>query len=235
MDGMDLNAGFGKIRKSMLLIIVASIIAFIGYGAGLAPALAAQSAPSSASAASLVTAEIFIVLLMVGVIIQIYAVFNIRQGFKILKSNDPDYGIGATGALLELIGFAISAVAVVILLVGVASLVSSFSSAVSGASTSTVIGAGIAAFAGVAVLFLAFIGFLVIAGIIAFIGAILVGVGLFKIGSKYGDGLTQIGGILYIIIPLIGVILLYIGLGGVIKSGKAAGKAPQNPPGANGK
>ena len=52
-----------------------------------------------------------------------------------------------------------------------------------------------------------------------FIGIIMVAIGFYRVGSRYGEGLVKVGGILLIFggLAFIGAILNYIGLGGIIR------------------
>ncbi|BFH74662.1 DUF973 family protein [Sulfurisphaera javensis] len=85
-----------------------------------------------------------------------------------------------------------------------------------------------------AILTLAIIGIfiLVIAAILTLIGEILLGVGLYKVGDVYNEGLTKIGGILAAIpmglISFVGYILVYIGLGKIINM-VSSGVSPMAP------
>ncbi len=65
----------------------------------------------------------------------------------------------------------------------------------------------------------------IIGYIIAFIGAIIVLVGFWRIGSAYDSTLLKVGAVLYLLISIVGVILLYIGLGDAIKKESGSGGA----------
>lgn len=60
-----------------------------------------------------------------------------------------------------------------------------------------------------------------VAAILELIGDILIGLGIYRVGSYYNNSLTKIGGILImtLIIDFIGYILAYVGLGEIIRSG----------------
>lgn len=67
---------------------------------------------------------------------------------------------------------------------------------------------------------LAFMGvgaLLIISYAIGIISNVLIGIGFYEVGEIYNEGMTKIGGILAIIIPFIGYILTYVGLGKIIK------------------
>ncbi|ACP44796.1 Protein of unknown function DUF973 [Sulfolobus islandicus Y.G.57.14] len=72
-----------------------------------------------------------------------------------------------------------------------------------------------------ALLTIVLIGFpiLILGEIIALIGGILIGIGFYKVGEIYNEGLVKIGGILIVIpidlINFVGFILAYVGLGKV--------------------
>ena len=80
--------------------------------------------------------------------------------------------------------------------------------------------------------FLMFISFSMGLGIIGLIGAILIGIALYKIGDEYDNTLVTIGGILYIFLSWIGAILVFVGLGEIIKQEpkKASARAYPPPP-----
>ena len=66
---------------------------------------------------------------------------------------------------------------------------------------------------------LAFIGvgaLLIISYAIGIISDVLIGIEFYKLGEIYNEGMTKIGGILVIIIPFVGYILTYSGLGKII-------------------
>nr|WP_256202732.1 DUF973 family protein [Sulfuracidifex tepidarius] len=69
-----------------------------------------------------------------------------------------------------------------------------------------------------------------IAGIVAFVGYVLFGIGLYSVGSQYNNGLTKIGGILVatLILGFIGLIMVYVGLGEVQKNVGTYGYTPQS-------
>ena len=56
----------------------------------------------------------------------------------------------------------------------------------------------------------------VIGYIIGIISNVLIGIGFYKVGDIYNEGVTKIGGILSMFIPFIGYILTYVGLGKAI-------------------
>ncbi|MCI2415153.1 MAG: DUF973 family protein [Candidatus Aramenus sp.] len=56
-----------------------------------------------------------------------------------------------------------------------------------------------------------------IAEVILLIGVILLGIGLYEVGSIYQDTLTEVGGIVSIFVGFIGAILVYVGLGKVLQ------------------
>ena len=191
------NAGIGKLRKAMLVYLVGFLVTVVGYFLGFAPLLAAGSSHSSlASTASLL---IFVSVMIVGIIVTIVALLLIRSGFKMLATTDSGYGIGALGALLELIGLAFFFLAAVVALVGLASL-----------SSSTSGFGALAAFAGT---LLAMLGLFALGALLAFIGVVLILVAFWRVGSKNNSSLIKIGAIFYLLFGLIGVLLLYIGLG----------------------
>mgnify|MGYP001770670386 CR=1 FL=1 len=83
-----------------------------------------------------------------------------------------------------------------------------------------------------AVLSLALVGAAVLAlgEVIEFIGVILLAIGFYNLGSAYNEGLVKWGGILSIILGFIGYILVYIGLGSVMRNMSSGSPQPYYTP-----
>ncbi|BCU69885.1 DUF973 family protein [Stygiolobus caldivivus] len=176
--------GLKKLRTGSLIIILAPILILVGVFVGLGSALAGAASGSVSGSATGALAGVTIVgvVAIVGIVLEIFAIYLIRKGFGILKAFDPQFGIGGTGALIALV----ASILLILAFIGIIALI-------------------------LPMLFLA-----PIAGILYFIGVIMMGIGFHRVGGKYDDNLVSIGGILLIFIPFIGAILNVIGLGRII-------------------
>ncbi len=67
-------------------------------------------------------------------------------------------------------------------------------------------------------------------GILGFIGAVLLGIALYRIGDEYGNTLMMVGGILYILFAWLGAILLFVGLKNIESQGYRRKRVPVLPP-----
>ena len=66
-----------------------------------------------------------------------------------------------------------------------------------------------------------------VGNVIVFVGNVLIGIGFYRLGEIYNESTTKIGGILVIIIPFVGYILTYSGLGKIIERPLAPPSQPQ--------
>ena len=200
----DMSTGIGKLRTAMLIYLVAFVLSLVGYILGVA---VASSPVASLGGTSPSTAIPFLILFIIVMVLAIVALFFIRSGFSALASNNRKYGIGATGALIELVG-------AILFIVAVGVIIASVAAATTG-GFGAAIGGGLAG--------LAFFG---IGGILGFVGTIMLVVGFYRIGSDYNSTAVKVGAIFYILFSLIGVILLYVGLKDA-QRGSAPGAKPQ--------
>lgn len=207
---MGVKAGVHKLRSALLLYFIGIIIVLIGIfaGGGLSLLSGFGTQTAGLNSGQIGGIVIYLVADIIGLVLGIIGIFITRSGFTVLKRVDKSYGIGATGALLMLIGLALVVVTLILLLVIYASI-AALSTSSSGAAAILPIGILASLAAGLAV----------IGAILAFVGLILTMVGFWRIGSKYNNGLIKAGAILYFLITIIGAILLYIGLGEVEKAG----------------
>ena len=216
------GAGVGKLRMSMILYLVGTIVVLVGFFLGAFNLLSlstmlgsqgssypgytsgssypgfpnytnASAVASIASVQAIGAAMVYIIpgmiAAIVGYVLSLIAVFLLRSGFKSISSSNRSYGIGTTGALLQLIGF-------FMFLVGFIAF---------GALLFVSPGAAIAGSFGMLAL-------VAVGGIISFIGAIMALVGFWRLGSANNSALIQVGAILYLIFPFLGAILLLVGL-----------------------
>ena len=194
---MSDTSGIGKLRTAMLLYLIGSILGIVGYIYGVSQALGGGAVPVTSNFAALIP---YLAIFIIGLVLAILAVFYMRSGFSILARSNSNYKLGATGALLDLIGIILVVLAVIVIFVSLLSL-----SSASPSSGLSAVGVGI----GGSLAALALFG---IGGLLAFVGTILLVVGFYRIGSDSNSGIVKAGAILYLLIPFIGVILLYIGL-----------------------
>ena len=181
--------GLKKLRTGNLLLILAPILITVGTVSGLAGFGFLFGGNTLAGAGF--SALGFLAL--VGELMLLGAVYMFMKGFGILRDVDPELGIGRTGSMLVLVAAILMILGFIIVL----------------AATMAVGLAG--AFAGVILFPLAML--------LYFIGIIMTAIGFYRVGSKYGEGLVKVGGILLIFYTLafIGAILNYIGLGSIIR------------------
>ena len=163
MAATEFGNGIHKLRLAMLIYLVGSILGIIGAFVGLLPKLLS---PTSASAA-LASGTVYLIVLILGLVLGLVALWFMRSGFKTARKTDPRFGIGVTGTTLEIIGIIFIGVASVLLIITIAGSVS-----------------GAAGLGGARAGLFVTLGLIFIGGILAVVGAILVLVGFFRIGSN---------------------------------------------------
>ena len=174
--------GINKLRKGSLILILASIfITILVVILAFSLLSISPSYPSASVVVSVMGIVIgLIIVAIIGVIAGIIGIWNIKDGFKILRNLGKDVGIGYVGAVLYI-------VALILIMIGV----------------SLVLIGGVFA--------------VIFGAIVEIVSNILIGIGFYKVGEIYNEGITKIGGILVAIpvniISFIGYILVYIGLG----------------------
>ena len=233
------NEGIKKLRKAMLVYLIGAVLTLIGTIAGvlflnsvnlnLFLASPNSSFPNSSFPNSTFPNSSFLnssfwsimiicgIVMIISVIISVLALLLIRSGFKILASTNKEFDLGILGATLQLAGVVILMLAVLVLLAIFLSLMSSIAGSV-GATGSVGAGAGFTnalISTGIEVIYVYI--FLIIGGIIAFVGAILLLVAFLKLGSANDSTVIQVGAVFYLLFAPIGAILLYIGLGDLLK------------------
>lgn len=133
-------------------------------------------------------ALIAVVMILVVVVLEFISTIMMIIGIIELKNANKNYAIGFYGVILQFIAI------ILILIPVIASLL---------AGSLAAAGIGIFAF--------------LIAALLSFVGAILVIIMFWRLGSDYNIDLVKIGGVLYLFIPPIGAILLYLGLNKMVK------------------
>ena len=184
-----------KMRKGTLFLIIAPILVLIGIvligATAISGLLAVFSSPSSASSYIMAIGDLLggaivsLIMLIAGIVLGLVGLIKIRSGFKMLVESGKNVGVGYTGVSLVFLSIILDIISIA--LAGVLPAISYLS---------------------------------IISGILGLIGMILVGVGFYKTGKEYNQGLVEAGGILTAIVvipllPFIGFILIYVGLGNV--------------------
>jgi len=124
----------------------------------------------------------------------------LRRGFMALKAMSSKYGIGSTGATLQAVAYGIL----------IAALAAPMVTAILSLNP-----LGIVYSLGALIVLVA------VGTLIGLVGAILVAVSFFRLGSDNEDALVKVGGVLFIIVPILGSVMLYVGLGRIIRRLKA--------------
>jgi len=196
LSQLDELEGVRRLRSGVLLLILIPVIILILALVGAAVIYAAvTSAPvSSYTGSSLVADEtvLAVALALVSLVLIVMAFRRLRGGFSLLSAAGRGSSTGVTGTWLVIIAIIIA-----------------------------LLGAALFMFGGFIAVWIAFGGFIAvwIAFVLAAVGFILIGVGLYEVGSSYGKDLLRAGGIL-VAIPLlitsfIGLILSYVALGDI--------------------
>ena len=73
-------------------------------------------------------------------------------------------------------------------------------------------------------------GVILLGEIVEFIGIVLLALGFYNLGSIYNEGLVKWGGILSIVLGFIGYILVYVGLGNVMRNLSSSSPQPYSTP-----
>lgn len=154
-------------------------------------------------------------ILALGFILQVTSLIFLRSGFKYLVQAGKDVKTGLTGSTLFLVSVPLLFVGVVVILVyliRVLPLISQNSTPTLSYLTPI--------FGGVVLV--------VLGGLVALVGLIMVLIGLYKVGSQYGEGLIKVGAILTIIpyLDLVAPFLIFFGLGNAIKKAEGAFSTP---------
>ncbi len=128
----------------------------------------------------------------VSAILTLIGLYLLYRGFSTLRNIDMQFSIGRTGTILEFAGMALVLIFTLLLL-----------------STLSPAGNNIATLLG-------FVLLVLLAAILLLVGAVLVTIGLFRVGTQFDNSMVQAGAILSLFLGIIGVILLYIGLNEIL-------------------
>ncbi|BCU67856.1 hypothetical protein HS7_12930 [Sulfolobales archaeon HS-7] len=208
--------GISKLRFAVILALVSFIliVAALSAGYSILIALAASGgAPGALAGIGLGTLIAVGVVSLASFIIYIIGIFNLRGGFNdLVSAGVSEMGIGSKGALLQIITIIIAIILAILVPVIGFFLLGSYSHGpvTPGYAPGVMQPTGILPAISIILTIVE-----IILGIVSFVGGILIGIGFYRVGSRYDDGLTKVGGILYIIpfLNIIGVILLILGLG----------------------
>jgi len=192
-----------KLRTGTIFFIIAPIITIVamlilGFTASLSLvdfflSVGTHSSSGVLSSVMPLLTGAFVSLAIIGIAIVLYlvALIKIRSGFKVLTYTGKNVGIGYAGTSLIFISLILYVLAIILVIVGVNSSL----------LLSTLIDIG---------------------GVLGIIGYILTNIGFYKVGSEYNEGVIKTGGILAAIfiipiLPFIGYIMIYVGLGNIEK------------------
>lgn len=217
MSALEID-GIKNVRKGAIWLLIAPIVLIISEFVMtiiavllIGPFISSTplSITSFSGVASIASASgaLFFALIFIAFIIADFLFLlsfgSFRTGFKEL----PNMTLGSIGGLVGKIGALIQIVAFV---TATALLVIVYLTLSSGGTLSSV--TGMINFASISIIIGEAIG-----GLLTAIALILVGIGIYSLGSRYNEGLLKVGGILIatLVISLIGVILSIIGAGSV--------------------
>ena len=155
-----------------------------------------------------------------GLVLGIVSYIFFYLGFREVKRGAPDFGAPTTLVLIGLIGFAMTALGIVII---IGTIVSAINDATAGAVTTGSASLGLSAI-------LSGIALIGIGAILALIGVIGLVLGNWRAGARYGQSTLKVGSILTIIpyVSIVGYILLLVGYMGASKKLKT-GWIPAGP------
>ncbi len=143
--------------------------------------------------------------LTVSAILTIIGLYMLYRGFSILKVLNPQFSLGKTGTVLEMIGMVLVALGTIGLLATVLPLVNLGNSSAATSLAQSQIGA-----------LLGLASLVLIAGILLLIGIIMALIGIFRVGSRYDNTVVKVGAILTLFLGIVGTILLFIGFTDII-------------------
>ena len=209
--------GIKNVRKGAILLLVAPIAVVIGLfvvGIIIVPLLSLSVPPISKSVLpiirtpSVVSSGLILYLILtntvmiIGDILILLSFSNFRAGFKEL----PNMSAGSIGGLIGKVG---TTILIITYVISTALYTIAYLTLSSGGTLSSVYGFIDFAFLSIT---LGTIG-----GVTNLVALILVGIGIYSLGSRYNEGLLKVGGILIatLFLAFIGAILSIIGAGSV--------------------
>jgi len=184
--------GIARLRTASLLIIISNILVIIGISMVFGMIFATPFFINTPILEPLLMNSLpYIALVILGLVVGIVGAVMLRRGFMALKAMSSKYGIGSTGATLQAVAYGILIAALAAMVTAILSL---NPLGIAGSYTLYSLGA-----------------------LIELVGAILVAVSFFRLGSDNEDALVKVGGVLFIIVPILGSVMLYVGLGRIIR------------------
>jgi len=201
----DLSA-LSRVTVAAILGIVGALLSIVELVATPATSFVTVTTSSTTgnSSVSLNPAAFYLVAAVgaVGVIFTMIELWLYRGAFRELSAHDSRFSTPSKLALLAFVGLVLLIVlaAAVFALVYQATVCAGSGNAITSACLN--VGA-----------FLGLIGLLVIVGIATFVGYIGVLIGIWRLGTRYNEGLFKAGAILYIIpfLNFIGLVLILVG------------------------
>ena len=195
--------GMTGLRRAFLAAIVAAVVGVVGavafaaslFGVAAAFTTVTGEAASLEGLAEALAGAIVIIVVFAILYLALYLYFlvNLRRASKALARLRGELGIGATGALLSIIGLLLAVPGLLLLVAGIISLAESLAKGIGPAGLGLVLGG---------------LGLLLLGGLLALIGEILVAIMVMRVEGLREEGLPVRGswntaGILM----LIGVVL----------------------------
>jgi hypothetical protein len=198
VDGFALD----RVTLAALVALVGGIL-YVGelVVGNIGSLAAASTSPSGGVTLTLPPVWVWVVLLGGGSILTLVEIVLFRSGFRRIAGIDLRFSTPSTLTLIAVIGFLLLYLGLILL---IGALYSAVSCAGSGNPVTTVCLLGGEFWGGLA---LAAIG-----GIVALVGYIGMLIGIWRLGTRYGDGLFKAGAVLLIfpVLNLIGAILLLV-------------------------
>ncbi|ADL19151.1 hypothetical protein ASAC_0745 [Acidilobus saccharovorans 345-15] len=164
--------GVGDLKRGLIYIFISDLLSSVFYVSGFI----------THSASPIVE----VVSLLIGLVLAVMALMNLRRGFTTLSSMGKGGSLGASGVMLIVVGLAIALLGILLMFI-------------------VLLGGAAVAIMGL---------------VIIIVGFVMIGVGFYSVGSAYNNSTLKIGGILTALffvpfLPLVGLILDYVGLGEV--------------------
>jgi uncharacterized protein DUF973 len=204
--------GVGNLKVAALLGLIVQAMIWIGFAIFDLIFTSVQSATNAGNGLSTLpgwitvnTLYVAVGLLAGGLVIGIVSYIFFYLGFRAVKRGAPDFGAPTTLVMIGLIGFAMTALGLIVVVGAVVTAINSVSSgAVSSISLGAVLGG------------LALIGLGLLLALIGVIGLVL---GNWRAGKRYDETSLKIGAILTILpyVSIVGYILLLVGY---VRAGK---------------
>lgn len=199
-----------------LLSVVGGFLFSTYGGLGLGVSCSGTTCSTTSVAAGLL-AGLF-VLVLIGIVFGILSVLKFRSAFKALVPVDYRFRSPASLAILVIIGSILILVGFGLFLGSAANIIGSCTSSYNYTTCNNAVTNSLG-------LLLGGLAALAIGGILAFIGEILILIGIWRLGTRYNEGLLKIGAI-FVIIPFLDIIapfLIYFGANSALQARAGAG------------